>query len=827
MSVERPERPSSGGNGPRSPEVERLCRQFASQCDSGQHPRIESYLERAGSSWREELLAGLLEVEMHAQRRNGEEISQGSYLRRFPNHTAIVRQAVAAVDFAFSGTASQSRLSAGSGMNRQDAPSAPEQDRTADTAPVDGGTLDFSDDAAEPPIPVESDSAALDHGQRSVAIQGEYRLIRLLGSGQAGEVWLAEAPGGREVALKIVRLNTGHSISERERRSLELIKNLHHAFLISVHNYWSEQDQLYIAMDRADSSLEDELKKYQRSGQAGVPIEELLSYMRESAEALDYLHGQNLAHRDVKPANILLLGGHAKLGDFGLARILMRDDVGLMATTAGTLAFMAPEVFHRKISPKSDQFSLARTYLFLRTGELSPTEQKRLAKRLGITKRERRVVDKALSENPDDRYDNCSAWYQDLRAAIERKPRQKWPYVLRGVALIACLAALFYFQLLRLSLPSEGTVEAGSQWKVPVSSPLLSDAFLNAAADEGNLTAEVVGGDVSGEAKSEGQGPRTAETGVTQCAIYPASEGPPELVVDADLQAAAGVDCTVAIRLNRGWLTIREQTRIQIESPQMQVPEGCTPTESARRVRCKTGAIAWSHLLREVPGCDTADCPQVELVLIDVAAPFYIMRNKVSNELFALFAKSELGRKHAGTQWQQGGVRFDGTQDIRLPAHDHPKHPVFNVSTNEAHHFATWLGGELPSPEQWDTAAGKFASSNRPGPFTGDGEHVAVRREKVGPRQIGAIQADGDELPLRDMAGNGEEWTSAVRKGGEAVRLPLEEPVRSMATVIVRGQSYMAERPYYYDDPSAGLRFGERYPTTSFRVVIPLPGHDQ
>ncbi|MCI0456207.1 MAG: protein kinase, partial [Gemmataceae bacterium] len=146
-----------------------------------------------------------------------------------------------------------------------------------------------------------------------------YRLVRPLGKGGFGEVWEAVGPGGFPVALKFVRL--AGKVAAVEMRSLELMKRLRHPNLLAQHGAWRSGDWLILAMELADRTLLDRLRQaIDVQGLPGIPLPELLHHMRGAAEGIDYLNRQGVQHRDIKPQNLLLVGGGVKVADFGLAK---------------------------------------------------------------------------------------------------------------------------------------------------------------------------------------------------------------------------------------------------------------------------------------------------------------------------------------------------------------------------------------------------------------------------------------------------------------------------------------------------------------------------
>src|SRR5262249_55811761 len=109
--------------------------------------------------------------------------------------------------------------------------------------------------ASRPPEAILVSSTARDGAEQLLLSSQGYRLLRRLGCGSFGEVWRAEAPGGVEVAVKIITRPLDHKTAQKELQSLELIKRLRHPYLLSTQAYWSQQDRLYIVMELADCTL--------------------------------------------------------------------------------------------------------------------------------------------------------------------------------------------------------------------------------------------------------------------------------------------------------------------------------------------------------------------------------------------------------------------------------------------------------------------------------------------------------------------------------------------------------------------------------------------
>lgn len=275
-----------------------------------------------------------------------------------------------------------------------------------------------------------------------------FRLTRRLGAGGSGEVWEAAGPGGFLVALKLIPLGDEEGAvgaqppGPGEGSSLELLRGIRHAHLLPVFGVWRREGLLVVGMELAERTLLDRCDEAVCRGQAGIPFAELIDYLHQAAQGIDYLNaprhtlagqeGVGILHCDIKPQNLLLIGGMVKLGDFGLAQLL--DGRPPAAAGGLTPAYAAPEFFQGRLSPRADQYALALTYCRLRGGRLpfggSPWEVilKHCLDAPDLTmlpEGERPVVARALGKCPEERWPSCRAFVAELRARggiVARRP---------------------------------------------------------------------------------------------------------------------------------------------------------------------------------------------------------------------------------------------------------------------------------------------------------------------------------------------------------------------------------------------------------------------
>lgn len=134
-----------------------------------------------------------------------------------------------------------------------------------------------------------------------------YTIVRRLGSGGMGEVYLAQHPRlPKLVALKLLNpvVSAEPNFRERFLREADLSAKLWHPNIVGVHDRGEFDGRLWIAMDFVDG--EDAAALLARKYPAGMPVDLVVAIVTAVGSALDYLHKQGLLHRDVKPANIML-----------------------------------------------------------------------------------------------------------------------------------------------------------------------------------------------------------------------------------------------------------------------------------------------------------------------------------------------------------------------------------------------------------------------------------------------------------------------------------------------------------------------------------------
>jgi serine/threonine protein kinase len=259
-----------------------------------------------------------------------------------------------------------------------------------------------------------------------------YQLIERIGSGGYAEVWRAHAPGGLEKAVKLVYGCYDEHLASQEMKAMERIKDVRHPFLLSLERFEVIDGRLLILTELADLSLEQRAQQCRTQGLSGIPRDELLRYMTDAADALDYLaekHG--LQHLDIKPANLLISGDHVKVADFGLVKELASRTQNSMVAGM-TPTYSSPEMFDDAPSAQSDQYSLAIVYQEMLTGvlpfpgrtaaQLANQHLRSQPQLTALPEIDRPVVARALGKIPSERFPSCRTFIKALIEAAMPAP---------------------------------------------------------------------------------------------------------------------------------------------------------------------------------------------------------------------------------------------------------------------------------------------------------------------------------------------------------------------------------------------------------------------
>ncbi|MBK8097289.1 MAG: serine/threonine protein kinase [Planctomycetes bacterium] len=314
---------------------------------------------------------------------------------------------------------------------------------------------------------------------------GVYAIQGLLGRGGMGTVYLAfQDQLEREVALKVLSptWSADPTMRQRFRAEAKATAALHHRHIVPIYDYGEAAGMLFFAMERVDGiSLDKHIHAARRMQRKPLAPIDAARRFAGVADALGLAHRRRILHRDVKPGNILVAAdGTLALTDFGLAKVLDQGSVRLTSKGGGflgTLHYSSPEqAAGRDLTPASDLYSLGVTMFEAVTGELplaGKTTEAVLQSILYGTPRRLRdllpkpprdleaVLDKLLSREPQDRYQDGEVLARDLQRIADGEPVQirrqplwlrLWRRARKNPVLAGALAAAVVLLLLTVTL---------------------------------------------------------------------------------------------------------------------------------------------------------------------------------------------------------------------------------------------------------------------------------------------------------------------------------------------------------------------------------------
>ena len=275
-------------------------------------------------------------------------------------------------------------------------------------------------------------------------VVGLYRIVRMLGQGGMGAVYLAEHTlTGQEVAIKVIwpELMREQNVVTRFLEEARVMGKLHHHNIVPLLNFFEEGGRYHLVMGFIDGRTLDSVLN-----ERPLSVDESVRIMTALLSALDYAHSlpQPVIHRDIKPANIMLRkDGTPVLTDFGVAKALGRGSLTRAGGAVGTPEYMAPEqVQGEDIGPATDLYALGITFYKMLTGVV-PFPQRtdggyecmtaHVTKPLppvaefreGLPSWVQGVLERTLAKSPSARFSSASAMVASLSSPTATPPQPK------------------------------------------------------------------------------------------------------------------------------------------------------------------------------------------------------------------------------------------------------------------------------------------------------------------------------------------------------------------------------------------------------------------
>jgi serine/threonine protein kinase len=716
-------------------DVDEACDRFEAAWRAGDRPRIEDFLDSSTDPSRHVLLRHLLAVELAYRRDLGESPEASEYRCRFPGHDELIDSALAKFD------------------------------QQLKVVPDTDGVL-----------------------------FGKYKILRDLGEGGLGKVDLVEHIKLETLrALKIIAPALSQDPGWRQRfsREAKALAQLSHPNIVAVHDH--------AVLPKGDAYIEMEYVRGQsldKRLQPGVPMDFTLvdHLLGQLCDALQYAHDREIVHRDIKPQNLMVQDGQVpgqevlKVLDFGIAKILNTSDpsdyVTAVGESLGTPHYMSPEQIKGDlgaVGSKSDIYSVGVILYQLLTGYLPfsgpsrkvyldhiftpapPFSERNPA--VQVPPKIEALVLRCLEKEPERRPASARALAEEFHQLVA-PPLEPAPSIATGtavgrrtwLALASGSGLALVLGLLVLSLwppltakPHKLQLVAGDDHFDHVGISLRPDVALLAGCFGTKFKVSVDHPD-----DIEIMGPNVNKPNY------------PDFEVRAKLNAVHKSSMLNG-ELRTGWYHAKLQVPLDIDPPKLAwMPNVFERSDSPLT---KLGEEAYpKRIVRRI-----SDHLSVTFLLVepepkdpDLKSPFYIMENKVSNDLFVAYLKAKkpgtkLNLTQRQIEWKEAYPEAFGFW------------PVFNVTVEEAQDFAKWLvpsgglkfKGDLPTWKQWDKASGSYdrdclpPNYSKEGPFrigfSREAGQIAIGKKK--PMPIGKASMDISRFGCRDMAGNGLEWT--------------------------------------------------------------------
>lgn len=611
---------------------------------------------------------------------------------------------------------------------------------------------------------------------------GDYQLIKFLGRGQFGEVWLAEkniqySTKKLRHALKFIINRNGEGIDLQQAQG-EIdtwIEAGNHPNVITVLDMLVYDGNVVIVSEYADGgSLKSWLRQNNNKAQNPANAIEL---MQGILNGIEHLHSRSIVHRDLKPENILLQGNFPKITDFGISRIVLENTS--MTQAIGSPSYMSPEAFMGNKSPQADIWSAGVILYEMLSGRL-PFEGE------SIFHLKETIDNSELPPLPPD----VPKDLQDVVKMALQKDRAKR---LKTALEMRQLLETASYNLRRAKQAETLVLNNDLAETIQIRNPLDITQAADTQAVDGRISAEISNETIN-TAHTNKEQPKVENIPKTEnfnVVSPPLAEklstyfqlpniAPARNAKKSFTRAVFGGIAVLILLLGIGGLYLALRSDSPTASDKNSNTNQSAVNGTSKNPTAPSG-MAYVSGGDFAMGIDEskndAEKPSHKVTV----KPFFMDLTEVTNEEYAKFIKAE--KFHAPAEWKNNN--FPNGQ---------AKFPVVGVNWEDAKAFAKWAEKRLPTEEEWEFAARgtkefKYPWGNdwKTGNANADGENTRVT-------ETGKYSGTSP-FGMKDMVGNVWEWTASDFKAYPNGKLPEAfEGKENLKTI--RGGSFEATKEF-------------------------------
>jgi eukaryotic-like serine/threonine-protein kinase len=593
---------------------------------------------------------------------------------------------------------------------------------------------------------------------------GRYHIVEQLGQGGMATVYKAyDTRLEREVAIKVIRMGSlppdavEHMLKRFDREAKSLAR-LEHPNIIPIHDYGEYEGSPYLVMRYIPGGT---LKN--QAGEA-MPYQQACRLLIPVAHALAYAHSQNVIHRDVKPANILITSaGEPMLSDFGVAKILEIEEGNTLTGTGvgiGTPEYMAPEQWINRVIPQTDIYALGVVFYELITGHKPFTADTPAAVLLKQTidplprprqfvpdlpEQVEHVIFKAMAKKPEERF----ASMKEFAAAMEKlatREDQAQPTAPIKLKVSAGPEGVKVKPGAGIPLPEPDiTVDRGQPTRPPAAAKRNGIPAWIYFVVGGPLLVLVTGGIWLSE-KMPAATPTPVPTLAPTSLPSPTETDIPTLVPTA---------------------TVLVPTATQIlATPTEAYGIGSTyisPKDRMKMVYIPAGEFQMGY------DQGNPDEKPAHKVYLD---GFWIDQTEVTNSMYVKCVS-------AGSCAAPQRNNFQGKPGYPYDSSQYADYPVVGVGSDQADIYCTWVVRRLPTEAEWEKAARGTDGRLYPWGNQPPEANLALYRTsdvKILPVKVGSYPQGASPYGVLDMVGNAAEFVADWYDSGYYARSPDRNP---------------------------------------------------